>query len=54
MSLVRNDGIIYPTNLTFTYTPEPEERPRCIEAKVIRKGFSTVNSESTSNDDVTS
>ena len=54
VSLVRNDGIIYPTNLTFTYTPEPEERPRCIEAKVIRKGFSSVSSEVTPHDDVTS
>ena len=53
VSLVRNDGIIYPTNLTFTYTPEPEERPRCIEAKVIRKGFSSVNAESTCHDDAT-
>ena len=53
VSLVRNDGIIYPTNLTFTYTPEPEERPRCIEAKVIRKGFSSVNAESACHDDAT-
>lgn len=26
MSLVRNDGIIYATGLTFTYTPEPGPR----------------------------
>lgn len=26
VSLVRCDGIIYPTGLTFTYTPEPHER----------------------------
>lgn len=25
VSLVRNDGIIYATGLTFTYTPEPGE-----------------------------
>ncbi|XP_028399750.1 recombining binding protein suppressor of hairless-like isoform X2 [Dendronephthya gigantea] len=54
VSLVRNDGIIYPTNLTFTYTPEAEERPRCIEAKVIRKGFSSASSDATLRDDVTS
>ncbi|GAU97799.1 hypothetical protein RvY_09033 [Ramazzottius varieornatus] len=28
LSLVRNDGIIYPTGLTFTYTPEPGNRAR--------------------------
>ncbi len=28
VTLVRNDGIIYPTGLTFTYTPEPGPRPR--------------------------
>jgi len=27
VSLVRNDGIIYATGLTFTYTPEPTTRP---------------------------
>ncbi|XP_072937051.1 suppressor of hairless protein isoform X1 [Epargyreus clarus] len=29
VSLVRNDGIIYATGLTFTYTPEPGPRPAC-------------------------
>ena len=29
VSLVRNDGIIYATGLTFTYTPEPG--PRLVE-----------------------
>ncbi|XP_050361760.1 suppressor of hairless protein isoform X1 [Nymphalis io] len=29
VSLVRNDGIIYATGLTFTYTPEPGPRPTC-------------------------
>lgn len=27
VSLVRCDGVIYATGLTFTYTPEPVERP---------------------------
>lgn len=27
VSLVRSDGIIYATGLTFTYTPEPGPRP---------------------------
>lgn len=29
VSLVRHDGIIYATGLTFTYTPEPGPRPHC-------------------------
>jgi recombining binding protein (suppressor of hairless) len=29
VSLVRTDGIIYATGLTFTYTPEPGPRPQC-------------------------
>lgn len=29
VSLVRNDGIIYSTGLTFTYTPEPGPRAHC-------------------------
>ena len=29
VSLVRNDGVIYATGLTFTYTPEPGPRPHC-------------------------
>ncbi|XP_035228398.1 recombining binding protein suppressor of hairless-like isoform X2 [Stegodyphus dumicola] len=29
VSLVRNDGIIYSTGLTFTYTPEPGPRTHC-------------------------
>ena len=31
VSLVRCDGVIYPTGLTFTYTPEPGERPPSAE-----------------------
>lgn len=26
---MRNDGVIYATGLTFTYTPEPGPRPHC-------------------------
>ena len=29
VSLVRKDGVIYATGLTFTYTPEPLPRPHC-------------------------
>lgn len=29
VSLVRSDGVIYATGLTFTYTPEPGPRPHC-------------------------
>uniref|UniRef100_A0A182J106 Suppressor of hairless protein n=1 Tax=Anopheles atroparvus TaxID=41427 RepID=A0A182J106_ANOAO len=39
ISLVRNDGIIYATGLTFTYTPEPGPRPSCPAAEdVLRRG----------------
>lgn len=37
VSLVRSDGVIYPTGLTFTYTPEPVERPSsCVTETVLR------------------
>ncbi|CAK8697556.1 unnamed protein product [Clavelina lepadiformis] len=35
INLVRNDGIIYPTNLTFTFTPEPGPRQHCPAAQEI-------------------
>jgi recombining binding protein (suppressor of hairless) len=35
VSLVRNDGVIYATGLTFTYTPEPGLRPNCSAAQEI-------------------
>ncbi|KAJ8980302.1 hypothetical protein NQ317_005223 [Molorchus minor] len=39
VSLVRNDGIIYATGLTFTYTPEPGPRPHCVPAdEIMRQG----------------
>lgn len=42
VSLVRNDGIIYATGLTFTYTPEPGPRPHCVPAdEIMRSGQRT-------------
>ena len=40
VSLVRNDGIIYATGLTFTYTPEPGPRPHCTVTDDIMRGGS--------------
>lgn len=41
VTLVRNDGIIYSTTLTFTYTPEPGPRPHCSAAgAILRAGTS--------------
>lgn len=37
VSLVRNDGIIYATGLTFTYTPEPGPRNHCAAADDIMR-----------------
>ena len=37
VSLVRNDGIVYPTNLTFTYTPEPGPNPHRISSRTVRE-----------------
>ena len=36
-SKVRNDGIIYTTGLTFTYTPEPGPRTKCGPAEEIMR-----------------
>lgn len=41
VSLVRNDGIIYATGLTFTYTPEPGPRPHCPPADDVMQRSST-------------
>ena len=39
VTLVRNDGIIYSTGLTFTYTPEPGPRAHCGTADdIMRSG----------------
>ena len=37
VSLVRNDGVIYATGLTFTYTPEPGPRSKCNSAEEIMR-----------------
>ena len=37
VTLVRNDGIIYHTGLTFTYTPEPGPRTHCLPADDIMR-----------------
>ncbi|MED6288512.1 hypothetical protein CHARACLAT_027367 [Characodon lateralis] len=44
VSLVRNDGIIYPTGLTFTYTPEPGPRPHCCATGIILRSNSNASS----------
>ncbi|CAG5941014.1 unnamed protein product [Menidia menidia] len=44
VTLVRNDGIIYATALTFTYTPEPGPRPHCSAAGAILRSHSTASS----------
>lgn len=50
ISLVRNDGIIYATGLTFTYTPEPGPRPHCQPAdEVMRARHTNNNNNSSSN-----
>ena len=37
VSLVRNDGVIYATGLTFTYTPEPGPRNSTTDL-ILRSG----------------
>ncbi|KAI9519152.1 hypothetical protein NQZ68_031424 [Dissostichus eleginoides] len=44
VTLVRNDGVIYSTALTFTYTPEPGPRPHCGAAGAILRTHSTSSS----------
>ncbi|XP_045568827.1 recombining binding protein suppressor of hairless [Salmo salar] len=40
VTLVRNDGVIYSTALTFTYTPEPGPRLHCSAAGAILQAHS--------------
>ncbi|XP_041366079.1 recombining binding protein suppressor of hairless-like isoform X2 [Gigantopelta aegis] len=49
VSLVRNDGIIYSTGLTFTYTPEPGPRTHCREVDEAFRHNTTASPDSTSN-----
>ncbi|XP_076992653.1 recombining binding protein suppressor of hairless isoform X1 [Tamandua tetradactyla] len=49
VTLVRNDGIIYSTSLTFTYTPEPGPRPHCSAAGAILRANSSQVSPNESN-----
>ncbi|XP_013860315.1 recombining binding protein suppressor of hairless [Austrofundulus limnaeus] len=44
VTLVRNDGIIYATGQTFTYTPEPGPRPHCNATGAILRLHSTSSS----------
>ncbi|KAM9398626.1 recombining binding protein suppressor of hairless-like isoform 3-T3 [Salvelinus alpinus] len=49
VTLVRNDGVIYSTALTFTYTPEPGPRLHCSAAGAILQTHShTISSLSSS------
>uniref|UniRef100_UPI0035902D83 recombining binding protein suppressor of hairless isoform X2 n=1 Tax=Myxine glutinosa TaxID=7769 RepID=UPI0035902D83 len=41
VTLVRVDGIIFSTSLTFTYTPEPGPRPHCSAAGAILRAGGT-------------
>lgn len=48
ISLVRTDGIIYATGLTFTYTPEPGPRQHCGPAdEVMRRNNNNNNAVNT-------
>lgn len=46
VTLVRNDGIIYASALTFTYTPEPGPRPHSTAAGTILFSHSASSSSS--------
>lgn len=46
VSLVRNDGIIYATGLTFTYTPEPGPRSHCNAAEDVLRNNRHANNSS--------
>lgn len=52
ISLVRNDGIIYATGLTFTYTPEPGPRPSCPAADEVMRGRINNNNNTNNNANV--
>lgn len=48
--LVRSDGIIYSTGLTFTYTPEPGPRAHSSAVdRIMQPGMSSPDSTSTPN-----
>ncbi|KAJ6659409.1 hypothetical protein lerEdw1_019141 [Lerista edwardsae] len=49
VTLVRSDGIIYSTSLTFTYTPEPGPRPHCSAAGAILRANSSLLASSDTN-----
>ncbi|XP_051940560.1 recombining binding protein suppressor of hairless-like isoform X1 [Hippocampus zosterae] len=48
VTLVRNDGIIYATSLTFTYTSEPGPRPHCSVAEAILRTHTSSSSTASS------
>lgn len=54
ISLVRNDGIIYATGLTFTYTPEPGPRPTCPTVSDVMRRSSTSNNNNNNNNNTNS
>ena len=45
ISLVRNDGVIYASGLTFTYTPEPGPRTKSSPAEEIMRGKENIKTE---------
>ena len=49
VSLVRSDGIIYSTGLTFTYTPEPGPRQHCRDVDRVLGRTAAASPDSTSN-----